>query len=273
MTFIERLQKKWAEKKFVCVNLDPDITKIPEAIKKDVSVEEAIVSFNTSIIDATGDLVCAYKPNSAFYEAYGEEGLRALKRTSSHINERYPDVPTILDAKRADIGNTNEMYVKSIFDDMGFGAVTVHPYLGREALEPFLDRKDKGIFILVKTSSPGSDEFQNMNVNGEKLYEHVARNVAEEWNRNGNCGVVVGAPYPEELAHVRKIVNDMPILIPGVGAQGGDAKESFTRGKNKEGTGVLIAAGRSIIYASHGADFAEAARKEVEKLSADIAEV
>lgn len=270
MTFTELLKKKWTEKKFICVNLDPVLERLPEPLKSESSLEKKIFSFNKTIIDATHDLVCAYKPNSAFYEAYGEEGLRALKRTASYIHETYGDMPTILDAKRADIGHTNEMYTKAIFDEMGFGAVTVHPYLGREALEPFLERKDKGVFILVKTSSPGSDEFQNMNVNGEKLYEHVARNVAEEWNKNGNCGVVVGATYLEELSRVRNIIGELPILIPGVGAQGGDAKEVSARGKNKSGAGVLIAAGRSVIYASNGKDFADAARNEVENISKEL---
>lgn len=269
MTFRELLNKKWNERKFVCVNLDPLLEKVLHSVRG-ASTEESIFSFNKEIVDATHDLVCAYKPNSAFYEAYGEEGLRALKRTASYLHGTYPDVPTILDAKRADVGSTNKMYAASAFDELGFGALTVNPYLGREALAPFLERKDKGVFVLVKTSNPGSGEFQDMNVNGEKLYEHVARNVAEKWNKNGNCAVVVGATYPDELAHVRKIIGDMPILIPGVGAQGGSAKESFAMGKNKNNAGVIVAVGRSVIYASSGTDFAEAARREMESIAKEI---
>lgn len=269
MTFIELLNKKWNERKFVCVNLDPLLEKLPDSVRG-ASTEESIFSFNKTIIDATHDLVCAYKPNSAFYEAYGEEGMRALKRTAHYLNKTYPDIPTILDAKRADIGSTNEMYAEAVFDEFGFDAITIHPYLGREAVQPFLDRKEKGIIVLVKTSNKGSGEFQNLNVNGEKLYEHVARNVAEQWNTNGNCAVVVGATYPEELAQVRKIIGDMPILVPGVGAQGGSAKESFAMGKNKNNAGVIIAVGRSVIYASSGTDFASAARREIENISKEI---
>jgi len=270
VSFIEKITSAWSEKKFLCINLDPVLERLPEAVKEGVSAEDALFAFNKGIVDATQTLVCAYKPNSAFYEAYGETGLRALKRTSLYIKEAYPDVPVILDAKRADMGNTNEMYARAVFDELGFDAITIHPYLGREAVQPFLDRKEKGVIVLTKTSNPGSGEFQNLNVNGEKLYEHVARNVAEEWNQNGNCGVVAGATYPEDLSHVRKIVGDMPILIPGVGTQGGSAREAYAAGKNKNGTGVIIAVGRSVIYASAGKDFAEVARRETENLSQEL---
>jgi len=270
VSFIEKLEKPWSDKKFVCVNLDPDFDKLPSVVTHESTVEEAIFRFNKEIIDATHDLVCAYKPNSAFYEAYGEAGLRALKRTAQYLNTTYDDVATILDAKRADIGNTNKMYAEAVFDELGFDAITIHPYLGREAVQPFLDRKEKGVIVLVRTSNKGGGEFQDLNVNGEKLYEHVARNVAEEWNKNGNCGVVVGATHPEELTHVRNIIDAMPILIPGVGAQGGSAHEAFSRGKNKNEAGVIISVGRSVIYASRNDDFQDAARKEVEKLSKEI---
>jgi orotidine-5'-phosphate decarboxylase len=267
-TFFTKLAERWAEGKFLCVGLDPDIQKMPKSLTTEHgSIEDAIVAFNKGIIDATADVACAMKPNSAFYEAYGEEGLRALKKTAAYLAENYPELPTILDAKRADIGNTNEKYAEAVFDELGFGGVTIHPYLGRTAIQPFLDRKDRGIFILVKTSNEGSAEFQDLLVGNETLYERISRAVSDSWNQNWNCGVVVGATYPEELSKVRTIVGDMPILVPGIGAQGGDAKTAFNAAKNKNGTGVLIAVSRSIIYASDGPDFAEAARREAEKIS------
>ena len=269
MDFTENIQRKWGEKKFICINLDPDLEKIPESLKNE-SAEVSIVSFNKGIVDATADLACAYKPNSAFYEAQGEEGMRALRRTVSYIHETYPDVPIILDAKRADIGNSNELYAKAVFDEMGVDALTVHPYLGGEALEPFLSRKDKGIFVLVKTSNSGSGELQDLDVGGKKLYEYIASSVADSWNKNGNCGVVVGATYPDEVARVRTLVKDLPILIPGIGLQGGDAREAYANGKNSHGEGVLIAVGRSILYKSREKDFAEQARQEVLSISEEI---
>ena len=269
-TFTKKLEDGWKEKKFVCINLDPDLSKFPASITAGVSKKDVIFNFNKAIIDATHDLVLAYKPQSAFYEAEGEEGYRALKRTVAYIKENHPDIPVILDAKRGDVEHTNEAYAKAIFDELGMDAVTVHPYMGALAMKPFLDRKDKGIIVLVKTSNPGSGEFQDLPVRGSPSYETVAKNVADLWNKNGNCAVVVGATYPQELAGVRAIVGDMPILIPGVGAQGGDIAETVRAGKNSKDTGMIIAAGRSIIYASSGEDFASAARKETERLSAEI---
>lgn len=270
-SFMAKLEARFSEGKFVCVGLDPDINKTPrDHNRKHKKVEDAVFEFNKEIIDATAEQVCAFKPNSAFYEAYGEDGWRALKRTAAYLAERYPDIPTILDAKRADIGHTNDRYAVAIFDELGFGALTVHPYLGQEALELFLERKDRGIFVLVRTSNPGSGEFQDLIVGNEMLYERVARSVATGWNQNWNCGVVVGATYPQELAKVRSIVGEMPILVPGVGAQGGDAGAAFKAAKNKRGGGVLIAASRSVIYAEDGPDFAAAARKAVENLSREI---
>ena len=269
-TFTKKLEDGWKEKKFVCINLDPDLSKFPASITAGVSKKDVIFNFNKAIIDATHDLVLAYKPQSAFYEAEGEEGYRALKRTVAYIKENHPDIPVILDAKRGDVEHTNEAYAKAIFDELGMDAVTVHPYMGALAMKPFLDRKDKGIIVLVKTSNPGSGEFQDLPVRGSPSYETVAKNVADLWNKNGNCGVAVGATYPQELAGVRAIVGDMPILIPGVGAQGGDIAETVRAGKNSKGTGMIIAVGRSIIYASSGEDFANAARKETERLSLEI---
>ena len=213
------------------------------------------------IIDATANLVCAYKPNSAFYERYGEAGIRALSRTISYSQKNFPHIPIILDAKRADIGSTNTGYVLSAFDQLGVDAITVHPYLGKEALAPFLERKDKGIIVLAKTSNLGSGEFQDLLVgeDQEPLYQVVARNVAQNWNSNGNCGLVVGATYPAELRRVREIVGDIPLLIPGIGAQGGDVAATVAAGRDSRGWGMIINSSRGIIYASRGDDFAQAA--------------
>ncbi|MES2014312.1 MAG: orotidine-5'-phosphate decarboxylase [Patescibacteria group bacterium] len=272
-TFMEKIESRWSRVGVLSVGLDPDFTKIPEVLKKEnTSLEEVLFTFNREIIDATADLVCAYKPNSAFFEAHGEAGMRALYRTVRHIQETYADIPIILDAKRGDIGNTNEGYVKAIFDELGADAVTIHPYLGKIAMQPFLARKDKGIFILAKTSNEGSGEFQDLTLgtSGDPLYKVVAQNVASSWNQNGNCGLVVGATYPEELAAVRAVVGDMPILIPGIGAQGGDVEKTVLAGKNSKKNGMIITSSRSVLFASSGADFAEAARKVAESLAVSI---
>lgn len=269
--FMEMLEARFAAQKLVCIGLDSDMAKLPAVIREEyASPEEALFIFNRRIIDATADLASAFKPNAAFYEAEGEAGHRALRRTADYLKEHYPDIPLILDAKRADIGNTNEGYVRAVFDEIGADAVTVHPYLGKEALEPFLARKDKGVFVLAKTSNPGSGEFQDLLVDGEPLYQRVARNAATGWNGNGNCGLVVGATYPEELKKVRAIVGDMPILVPGIGAQGGDVVATISAGKGKSSFGLVINSSRGILYASHGEDFAEAARTATEVLSGSI---
>lgn len=218
--FMELLRAKWGEEgKFVCVGLDTDADLIPEDL---APVGGRMIKFNKGVIEATGDLVCAFKPNIAFYEKEGDMGWSALRETIRFIHEQYPDVPVILDAKRADIGKTNLSYIAAAFEDLEADAITVNPYLGEEALRPFLDREEKGIIVLCRTSNPGAGEFQDMLVDGDPLYLHVARHVAERWNRNGNCGIVVGATCPAELARVREVVPDLPLLIPGIGTQGGD---------------------------------------------------
>ncbi len=276
--FRELLEAKWSEGKFVCVGLDSEFGKIPESARRpgnerDIDVANTIVEFNRAIVEATKDIVCAYKPNIAFYEAHGSEGLAALHRTIVDIHILAPDVPVILDAKRADIGNTNNGYCQMAFEWLGADAITVHPYFGADALQPFLDRADKGVIVLCRTSNPGAGEFQNLSVGGEPLYRFVARYVASEWwNRNGNCAVVVGATYPEELREVRGIVGDLPILIPGVGFQQKDVpleeqvRQVVSAGKDSRGWGMIINSSRGIIFASKGPDFAEAARREAGKL-------
>lgn len=251
----------------VCVGLDSDINKIPLHLK---SLPNAIFQFNKAIIDATHDLVCAYKPNAAFYEECGEQGIQELKRTIDYIKANYPDIIVIYDAKRGDIGNTNNGYITSCFDYFHFDAITLHPYMGKESLQPFLDRVDKGCIILCRTSNPGAGEFQDMVVNGKPLYQHVAQNVFTNWNKNNNCLLVVGATYQEELAEVRKIVGDMTLLVPGVGAQGGDVEKTVKAGLNSQGAGMIINSSRGIIFASSGADFAEKAREKTITLRDEV---
>ncbi len=271
-SFHALLARRWQRGNFVCVGLDVDYERIPGVVKLGSTREEALFVFNRDIVDATHDLVCAYKPNSAFYEAHGDAGWRALTSTVHYIKETYPEIPVILDAKRADIGSTNLGYVTAAFDDMKVDAITVHPYLGKEALAPFLQRRDKGIIVLVKTSNPGSGELQDLPVGEarEPLYQIVARNIARDWNTYGNCGLVVGATYPTELQRVRELVGDMPILIPGIGAQGGDVAATVVAGRDSRGQGMIINSSRGIIYASNGPDFAQAARDATVALHEEI---
>ena len=251
----------------VCIGLDSDFAKLPESIKQK---EHPQFEFNKAIIDATHDIVCAYKPNVAFYEALGDRGVRELKMTCDYLKTTYPEMPIILDAKRADIGNTNQGYVTFSYNYLGVDAVTLQPYLGSEALKPFLDIKEKGVIILCRTSNPGAGEFQDLMVDGKPLYQIVAEKVANDWNANGNCMLVVGATYPEELAEIRNIVGDMTLLIPGVGAQGGDVEKTIKAGINTQKRGLIISSSRGIIFASSGDDFAEKAKEETEKLRDEI---
>ena len=271
-TFVAMLEQRWQQGNFVCVGLDLEYNRLPASVKSARSHEGALFAFGRAIIDATHDLACAYKPNSAFYEAQGDEGLHALTKIVHYIKDTYPTVPVILDAKRADIGSTNLGYVSSAFDLLGVDALTVHPYLGKEALAPFLARKEKGIIVLAKTSNPGSGEFQDLLVGElrEPLYQVIARNVAHYWNTNGNCALVVGATYPAELQRVRSIVGDLPILIPGIGAQGGDVAATVRAGKDSRGWGIIVNSSRDIIYASSEQDFAQAARNATIELNTEI---
>ncbi len=263
------LDTKWGEGKMLCVGLDPDLGKIPASVGGN-GPRERIVAFNRGIIDATHDLVCAFKLNSAFYEAHGDQGFAALRETVFYIRNAAPDVPVILDAKRGDIGNTNDAYAEAVFGYLSVDAITMHPYLGKDALQPMLDRSDKGIFVLCRTSNAGAGEFQDLAVEGKPLYQVVAQHVASAWNTNGNCGLVVGATYPDELKMVRQIAPELPILIPGIGAQNGDIAECVVACRDSHGRGMIIAVSRSIIFASGNEDFAEVAGKKAQKLHGAI---
>lgn len=271
-SFYHQLRQRWQQGSSICIGLDPEYQRLPDRLKQGHSLADAIFAFNREIIDATHDLVCAYKPNSGFYEGMGEEGIHALYQTTEYLRTNYPAIPIILDAKRADNSNTNRGYVASAFDRLGVDAITVHPYMGKEALAPFLARPDKGIIVLVKTSNSGSGEFQDLPVGekGEPLYQVVARQVAQHWNTAGNCGLVVGATYPDELRQVRAIVGDLPLLIPGLGSQGGDVQATVQAGHDSKGQGMILNSSRAIIYASSGNDFAQAARTATLALAAEI---
>jgi orotidine-5'-phosphate decarboxylase len=270
----ELLAGHFAAGRHLVVGLDPDLGRIPESVAAGASPAERVVELNRRIVEATADLAAAYKPNSAFYEALGEDGFHALEETVATIRERAPGAATILDAKRADIGSTNAGYVAAAFDRLGADAITVHPYLGGEALAPFLERDDRLIFVLARTSNPGAGELQDIeDGEGVPLYRRVARAVAGDWNAAGNCGLVVGATYPDELRAVRSDVPaTMPILIPGAGAQGGDVAATVAANREAGSDAYLIAASRSILYASAGEDFADAARTAAESLDREIRE-
>lgn len=270
--FLEILKYQWDRERFICVGLDTDFKRLPEAMQK-LPVAEALFQFNQAIVEATAEHCAAFKPNSAFYEGYGLAGLEALIRTNGFIRENYPNHLIILDAKRADIGNTNQGYVKAAFEVFLAHTVTVHPYLGREALAPFLEDRDHGIFVLCHTSNPGAADFQELKINDQELYKIVATEVSRKWNDNKNCGLVMGATYPEQLAEVRKLAVNLPFLIPGIGAQGGDLERTVINGLDQNGAGIIINASRSIIYASSGPDFPVAAARESAILNESIQKI
>jgi orotidine-5'-phosphate decarboxylase len=264
--FIQALGMAWRRNdSLVCVGLDPEIERFPRHLAGQGS---PIFQFNKAIIDATADLVCAYKPQFAHYAAYEAEDQ--LERTIEYIHRSHPDVPVILDSKRGDVGNTAERYAIEAFERYGADAVTVNPYLGGDSLEPYLRRADKGVIILCRTSNPGARDLQDLKVGERALYQVVAQLAAQRWNSRGNCLLVVGATYPDELAQVRALVGDMPLLVPGVGAQGGDVAQAVSRGQTTDGTGLIISSSRGILYASQGQDFASAARAATEKLRGEI---
>lgn len=264
--FIAQLAAAWkANDSLVCVGLDPERERLPTVLAGKTA---PILEFNQAIVDATADLVCAYKPQFAHYAACGAEDQ--LKRTIDYIHRAHPNVPVILDSKRGDVGNTAERYAIEAFERYGADAVTVNPYLGSDSLEPFLKREDKGVIVLCRTSNPGARDVQDLDVGGRKLYHAIAELAAQRWNSRGNCMLVVGATYPQELAEVRKIVGEMPLLVPGVGAQGGDVAAAVRNGQTASGAGLMISSSRAILYASRGDDFAAAARTTTQTLRDQI---
>jgi orotidine-5'-phosphate decarboxylase len=228
----------------LCVGLDSDLSLIPPRFHAEATPQFA---FNRWIIDATHPNAAAFKINTAFYEARGAAGWQEMEQTIAYLHAQHPDILTICDAKRGDIGSTSSAYARAIFDHLGFDSVTLNPYLGRDALDPFLERADKGCILLCRTSNPGSGEIQSLLVDGQPLWLHVARKVAAEWNTLGNCMLVVGATYPDELRQVRAITPSMPLLIPGVGTQGGDVETTVRAGVDAQGRGMLINASRAIL--------------------------
>jgi orotidine-5'-phosphate decarboxylase len=264
--FIEQLERAWdVNGSLVCVGLDPEIERFPPQV---VDQPSPIFQFNKAIIDATADLVCAYKPQFAHYAAYEAEDQ--LERTIDYIQSTYPGIPVILDSKRGDVGNTAERYAIEAFERYHADAVTVSPYLGGDSMEPFLKYEDKGVIILCRTSNPGAGDLQDLEVGGRRLFHIVADLAARRWNTRGNCALVVGATYPRELAEVREIAGNMPFLVPGVGAQGGDVAQAVQSGQTAAGAGLVISSSRGILYASSGEDFVSAARSATLKLRDQI---
>ena len=256
MGFTSKLKSAWAtNNSALCVGLDPDVSKLPTHLIADPL---GIQKFCIDIIDATADTVCAFKPQIAYFAAVGAEAQ--LQAVCDHIRTQYPHIVLILDAKRGDIGDTATLYAREAFERYQADAVTVNPYLGTDSLEPFLRTPGKGAIVLCRTSNPGSAEFQSQLINNEPLYKVIARTAATKWNTIGDCALVVGATYPTELAEVRAIVGDMPLLVPGIGAQGGDIQSAVTAGRTANGTGLIINSSRAVLYASNGTDFAQAAR-------------
>jgi orotidine-5'-phosphate decarboxylase len=264
--FIDKLAASWERSNsLVCIGLDPEIERLP----RDIAVQPSpIFQFNKAIIDATADLVCAYKPQFAHYAAYEAEDQ--LERTIEYIHRSYPGIPVILDSKRGDVGNTAVRYAIEAFERYGADAVTVNPYLGGDSLEPFLQYEDKGVIVLCRTSNPGGRDLQDLDVGGRKLYQVVADMAARNWNTRGNCLLVVGATQPRELAEVREIVGKMPFLVPGVGAQGGDVAFAVTNGQTDDGTGLIISSSRGILYAGSDDNFSTAARAAAQALRDQI---
>ncbi|HET6587345.1 MAG TPA: orotidine-5'-phosphate decarboxylase [Oleiagrimonas sp.] len=265
MGFMQQLRNAWqTNDSLVCVGLDPTPSRFPAALKDDA---DAVLTFCTAIVDATADLVCAFKPQIAHFAALGAE--EALERLIAHIHDKHPGIPVILDAKRGDIGSTAEHYAEEAFDRYQADAVTANPYLGQDSIQPFLDRADKGVILLCRTSNPGGADFQNLDCGGEPLYLKVAETIAKRWN-TGNCALVAGATFPEELGRIRKKIGDMPLLVPGIGAQGGDIEAVLKNGLTADGTGLIISSSRAILYAGNGEDYADAARKAAQTLRDDI---
>lgn len=259
MNYTQALNNRWStHHTLLCVGLDPDPAKFPPHLAE---FDDPYITFVREIIDATAEYACAFKPQIAYFAAaHAEDKLSAL---IDYIHHNYPGIPVILDAKRGDIGNTAEQYAREAFERYKADAVTVNPYMGSDTLAPYLEHTDKGVIVLCRTSNPGGDDFQMLSVGEQQtpLYQYVAQMAAERWNTHGNVSLVVGATYPAELAAVRRIVGDMPLLVPGIGAQGGDIQAAVNAGKTPAGAGLAINSSRAILYASQGEDFAEAAKR------------
>lgn len=266
MRFIDELRQRWQQADtLVCVGLDPEPARFPARFADDA---DAVFAFCRDIVDATAEYACAFKPQIAHFAALGAE--HALARLIAHIHAAHPGIPVILDSKRGDIGSTAQHYAAEAFDRYRADAVTVNPYLGRDSVQPFLDRADKGVIVLCRTSNPGAGDLQDLLVHGRPLYQQVAQKVAHEWNAHGNCALVVGATWPEQLREVRGIVGDLPFLVPGVGAQGGDVEAVVRNARTADGTGLIVSSSRAILYASSGDDFADAAREAARALRETI---
>jgi orotidine-5'-phosphate decarboxylase len=259
---IEQIQYK---KSFLCIGLDVDLDKIPQHL---LELEDPIFEFNKAIIDATHDLCVSYKPNTAFYEAYGIKGWQALQKTINYINQKYPEIFTIADAKRGDIGNTSTMYAKAFFEDLNFDSVTVAPYMGKDSVEPFLAFENKHTIMLALTSNEGAFDFQTNKIDGKELYKTVIE-TSKTWKNSENLMYVVGATKAEYFTEIRKIIPTSFLLVPGIGAQGGSLQEVCKYGMNQT-IGLLINSSRAIIYASNGNDFAQKAREEAMKIKNEM---
>jgi len=257
MNFMTKLRKAWASSNsLLCVGLDPDPSKFPGMLR---DKPRAILDFNKAIIDATHDLVCAYKPQIAYFASQAAEDQ--LLETIDYLRSQYPHIPIILDAKRGDIGSTADQYAAEAFARYQADAVTVNPYLGSDSITPFTRYAEKGVVILCRTSNAGAQDLQDLQIDGKPLFLHLASKVTKEWNGNQNCLLVVGATWPEQMRQVRDVVGEMPLLVPGIGAQGGDVQALVKAGKTTEGTGLIISSSRAVLYADSGKHFAQAARQ------------
>lgn len=251
-----------ASNSLLCVGLDPELSKLPARFR---SASHPLFEFCRSVIDATAEFACAFKPNTAFFEAHGALGWDELTMVFAHLRQHHPDLFTICDAKRGDIGSTNRGYVQAVFEELGAGAITLHPYLGREALAPFLERKDKASIILCRTSNVGAGELQDLLSEGKPLWQHVAERVHTQWNAAGNCMLVVGATYPGEMQRIREVAPELTFLVPGIGAQGGDIEATLRAGLRADRRGLVLSSSRAILYSD---DPAAAARETRDAINA-----
>ena len=263
-TVIAKLEARMnASGSLLCVGLDPVLPKLPRRLQ---AARQPLFDFCREIVDATAEFACAFKPNTAFFEAHGAHGWEQLAMLFTYLGKQVPQHFTICDAKRADVGSTNHGYVRAIFDELGADSITLHPYLGREALAPFLDREDKVSIILCRTSNAGAGELQDLEFAGKALWQHVAARVSNEWNTQGNCMLVVGATYPAEMERIRAIAPEMTFLVPGIGAQGGDIDVTLRAGLRSDGKGLMLSSSRDILYSEDPSEAARATRDAINAL-------